>query len=240
MKPTREPLKIPHTDEDRVWAGHPVKHPEEVWEKLYLAGRPRTPWTTFEVQCDEPMCLDLDHIKVITPTRLEYPKNTCTYCGVRSGTRDHLISRTWTGPSRARQHIITVPACGQCNSILNDIAVRSIDGRRAHVQRRLAEKKFKVLAYESRREVELAEYGPNLRSVMESAAQEREHLEARLSWPDDMDCDLRYLQKSGIEHPLDTGLLEYTPEMAALEREQNLKEATRAAKMKRQSLTMAR
>lgn len=232
--------RIPHTDTDRIWPGDPARHADEVWDKLYLAGRPRAPWTTFEVLCDESMCLDLDHIKVWTPSKLNYPPHVCTYCGIRSGTRDHLLSRPWTGDATDRRHIATVPACAQCNSTLGSVAIRSIDGRRAYVQRRLAEKKFKVLGYESRREVELAEYGPNLRSVMESAAEEREHLEARLMWPDDLDYDIRYLQKSGIENPMDTGLLEYTPEMGLLERQANLDEARKAAKRKRASLARPR
>lgn len=237
MKPTQYANTIPHTDEDRIWTGHPARHSDEVWEKLYLAGRPRSPWSAFELKCDEPMCLDLDHIKVITPTRLNYPSRVCTYCGAPSGSRDHLMPRSWSGDT-SRPHVLTVPACSECNSIIGDKPIYSIDGRRAHAQRRLAEKKFKVLGYETMREIELEEYGPGLRSVMEAAAHQRENLEARLLWPDDIEYDIRYLQKSGIEDPQQTGLLDATPEVAKLEREVRFEQAARAARMKRRSLTL--
>lgn len=237
VKPTQNFAKIPHTDEERMWDGHPARHPDEVWDKLYMAGRPRLPWSTFEIKCDEPMCLDLNHVKVITPTRLNYPTRVCTYCGLSAGTRDHIMPRTWSGESY-RSHILTVPSCGECNSIIGDKPIYSIDGRRAHAQRRLAEKKFKVLGYETMLEVELEEYGPGLRSVMEAAAHQREHLESRLLWPDDIEYDIRYLQKSGIEDPQQTGLLDTTPEVAKLEREVRFEQASRAARMKRRSLTL--
>lgn len=229
---------ISHTDEERIWDGHPANHPDEVWDKLYAQGRPRKPWDTFEVQCDEPMCLDLDHIKIITPSRLEYPARICVYCGSPSGSRDHIMPRAWSGSGEHRARVLVVPACGECNRMISDKPIYTIDGRRAHAQRRLAERKFKVLGYESLKEVELEEYGPNLRSVMESAAHQRAKLEARLAWPDDLDYDIRYLQKSGIPDPMATGLLEKTPEQSMMERDHNLELAVRAARRQRRSLTL--
>ena len=205
---TATPIK--HTEWDPKWEGNPDVHDDHVWNEVMSSGRIVKPWDWFEVICDEPMCLLVEHIRVNTPTRLEYPPQVCTYCGIRSGTRDHLVTKVWSGLAD-RKWVLTVPACAECNGLIGADACTSIDGRRAIAKKKLRKRRKRQLNYQILTEDDLEEYGPGLRPLMREASNERLMIEYRLAWPTDPFYDLRYLEKSGIPDPVSTGLLEKGP-----------------------------
>src|SRR5690606_1956031 len=166
------------------------------------------PWSVLDTTCGEPLCTTIEHIIVIAPTRIAYPSGLCVYCGRSAGTRDHIMPRTVTGEA-VRRSVPTVPACGQCNSIINDSGVYSINGRRALAHKGIRRKYKKLLAMPEYSDEDLAEYGDGLRPFIEQSIVQREQVLARLSWPEDPDYDHRYLGKSEIPDPYATGLLEY-------------------------------
>lgn len=206
--------RIPHNEYDPKWEGPPSRHPDQVWNEVHAAEIRINKWDQFDILCDEPMCIYLDHIRIRVPMRLEYPASVCTYCGVRSGTRDHLVSKTWAGMAD-RKWVLTVPACAECNSSISDAAVHSIDGRRAIAKKHLRKKYRRQLNYLTFDEVALEEFGPGLRPMMLAAAEERRLIEYRLAWPTDKTYDIRHLGKSGIDDPFANGLLEVNPFEAA-------------------------
>lgn len=146
------------------------------------------------------------HFLIHSPTKLEYPHGICIYCGRPAGTRDHLLPVTNTGVA-LRRHVLTVPACGECNSIISDRYAPSITARRAVAKagiRRKHRRKLDVYEYTDK---EIEEFGPGLKPTILRAASEKQRVLDRLSYPDDLTFDLRYLGKSGIDDPYAMGLL---------------------------------
>lgn len=205
-----EVFVIEHSEYDPIWDGPDSAYEDHMWDQIAATGRLIKPWDQLENLCGEPRCVLVAHTRVRTPTRLEYPAQVCTYCGTRSGTRDHLVTRVWTGDAD-RKWVLTVPACAECNSIIGSNACKSIDGRRRVAQNRLRKKYRKHLLFQDLSEEELAEYGPGLQPIMREAAELRRLAEYRLRWPIDPTYDLRYLAKSGITDPFANGLLEVNP-----------------------------
>ena len=203
-------IKIKHTDADPIYDGRPEHHTDYIWESFTASGRRIRPWDWFEILCNHKLCARLDHIKIHTPTKLKYPNGICVYCGTRSGTRDHLVTKVWTGEVD-RRWVLTVPSCAECNSIINDSMVTSIDGRRAIATKGLRKKYRKVLSWPERSEEELKEYGPGLQPMLREASETRKAIEYRLRFPNDATYDVRYLGRSGIDDPWANGLLEMNP-----------------------------
>lgn len=165
------------------------------------------PWSWVEIECDEAMCLEFEHMTVRHPTRLRYPNGVCIYCGRGAGTRDHLVPRGISGETH-RASVLTVPACAECNSTIGSAAVYSITGRRRIAHQGIRRRNRKKLRYQKLTEAELAEYGPGLRPALAMAGAEREQVEAMLAWPVDPEFDSRYLERSGIQDPYLLGLLD--------------------------------
>lgn len=163
--------------------------------------------------CKTPLCLNLDHLAWESPKRLEYAPGICVYCGVIAGTMDHLLPRTWTGEA-ARRNVLTVPACGECNSAIGDRYATSITRRRKIAHAYVACKNRRVLNMPAWPREDVRKLGPTLRSSVEKGIHERKLARARLSWPEDADYDLRAMQLSGIENPYELGLITRPEEMA--------------------------
>jgi 5-methylcytosine-specific restriction endonuclease McrA len=159
----------------------------------------RLGWPT--PQCVTPLCMNLEHLAWEAPTKLEYPDGICVYCGVIAGTKDHLLPRTWTGEA-IRKNVLTVPACGECNSAIGD--------RYAPIFKR----KRRIINIPPWSKAEIAEMGHTLRSSIEKGLHDQKLTLARLAWPDDPDYDLRAMQLSGIENPYEAGILD-EPEVVA-------------------------
>lgn len=198
----REPLDlcIEYDGDERQWR---AKAAELLWLDLGIY-QTTLHWPT--AVCPTPTCLNLAHLAWEAPKKLAYPPGVCVYCGISAETRDHLLPRTWTGES-VRRNVLTVPACRQCNTAINDRYAPSITARRKLSHDYIARKNARLLRMPEWSPDEVAELGDSLRSTVERGVFNRRLTRARLAWPEDDDYDLRAMQISGIENPYELGLL---------------------------------
>ena len=170
--------------------------------------RPSLSWPT--ATCSTSLCLNPGHLTWEAPTQLDYPPGICVYCGVISGTQDHLLPRTWTGDA-VRHNVLVVPACGECNSCISDRYAPSITARRRLAHDAIRRRKKRILSIPDWEADEVAKLGHTLRSTIEKGLHEKRLTAARLSWPEDPDFDLRVMHLSGIKNPHEIGLLVTRP-----------------------------
>lgn len=161
--------------------------------------------------CDTDYCLNLNHLEIKNPIKLDYPAFVCTYCGLAAGTRDHLMPSTWTGDA-VRGSVFTVPACAQCNSAIGDRFAMSITDRRKVAQDYLRKRYRKVLQYVDVSADELKEYGPTLRASIVAGMEQRRIAEDRINWPP-LGYDDRAVESLGID-AYECGLLTAPAETA--------------------------
>ena len=195
-----------------IWRGKPDVYQEQAGLALLEAGRKFFPWCWVVPTCGN-FCLSVAHLTIEYPQRLSYPRHVCVYCGLRAFTRDHLLPRGWTGDT-VRNSVLTVPACGECNSLIGSVALYSITERREFAHTQLRRKHAKVLRRVEYSRDDLREFGPGLRPGIIDGLVEKHRLGRRLRWPIDAAYDLRALQRSGIEDPYAFGILKHS-EMAA-------------------------
>ena len=148
--------------------------------------------------CDTRYCLTVDHLQVTRPRKLAYPYGLCVYCGLSGSTRDHLEPVTWTGEA-ARRFVVTVPACGECNSLINDAYAPTVAQRREIAHEGIRRKYRRVLARKPFTGEELDEFEGNLRASVVEGMAERQYVLDRLAWPVDPAYDLRAVELSEID-----------------------------------------
>lgn len=209
MKPT-------HFDrvQCRNWNGNIRHYQREAAHALTMAGREPAPWVWITPACGNTVCIESEHLIAQAPVRLAYPSHVCVYCGRRASSRDHLLPRNWSGDAR-RRFVVTVPACGTCNSLLGDVLTWSITERRAIAHARARKRFAKLLRTVDREEWELEEFGPGLRDYIVDEMAKKAEVLRMLDWPTDPAYDARALQRSGIEDPWAVGLI--LPDDADLE-----------------------
>ena len=189
-----------------AWKRNPDHYQEQAAMVAVEAGIQIMPWCWIEPNCGTSMCMEPQHLLIHAPDRLEYPYGICIYCGRSAGTRDHLLPVATTGRA-VRKNVLTVPACGECNSLIGARHAPSITARRAVAKAGIRRKyKRKLNAYEYTDE-EIKEFGPGLRPTILRAASDKDRILERLRFPDDITYDIRYLGKSGIDDPYALGLL---------------------------------
>lgn len=164
------------------------------------------PWNYAVPLCDTDWCISAEHLAVVAPTKIAYPAGVCVYCGMPSGTKDHLIPRGWSGEAR-RRTVAVVPACADCNSRINDFPSANVTDRRVRAHESLRKAKRRVLSAPTWTEDMYAELGRSLRSGVEALQTQKQVVELRLAWPEDADYDLRAFQHSGIDNPEALGLI---------------------------------
>ncbi len=103
----------------------------------------------------------------------------CVYCGWDADTRDHVMSRTWTGTT-GRSSAVTVPACRDSNTRLSDRYAPTIEEARKLLWEALERKHRKLLVCAPRTDEELAEFGFHLRSSLEAREAKRRIIRYRL------------------------------------------------------------
>lgn len=160
------------------------------------------PWAWILTSCETDRCMNVSHMFVHAPTKIAYPPGVCVYCGLPAGTKDHLLPEGKTGAAR-RIFVAIVPACGECNSTINDFPDHNIDARREVAHKGIRRRKRKTLEAPDH---DLRDYGPNLRKFIVKKQREKAVTLTRLEWPTDPFYDLRAFQKSGIEDPIALGL----------------------------------
>lgn len=192
------------------WPGHPAEHQEQARHVFGYV----PPFTWIATACQSKVCLTREHLVLRQPLYLGYDPDACIYCGLQASQRDHLIPEPWSGPA-VRPHVLTVPACRDCNLSINDSLTFSITERRAIAHERILKRHGKWLQCKVFTQAELDEMGPNLRSTVEEGMHMRALIEARLDWPLDPFYDLRAAQEAGIENPYVIGMLEETQRESA-------------------------
>lgn len=189
-----------------TWKGKEEHHQEQAAISAIEGGLRVFPWSWIELSCSTPLCMQAEHMIIRAPEYLAYPDGVCIYCGQVGWDRDHLLPATFTGVA-VRKHVLTVPSCLECNSMLNDSYAPSITERRLIVQGKLQKKYRKVLFSYEYTDDELEEFGPGLRPTIARARVEREAMWERVNFPSDPNFDIRYLNQSGIEDPYALGIL---------------------------------
>lgn len=157
---------------------------------------PMLPGWTYRRTCEVALCLV--HIERVPPVKPKYPAGVCVYCGAPAGTRDHLYPKPFTGEAD-RGFVVTVPACGECNSIINDRHAPTVPERRRLAHDGLRRKHAVALSCRKWSEGDLQAMGPRLRQASRAAMRRRAWLEARLAWPDDPRYDERAFGQIGVE-----------------------------------------
>lgn len=110
----------------------------------------------------------------------------CTYCGNPADTRDHVTPWSWNSTYRRRAKAgklgrgQKVPACGDCNNLLNDVPIFTVEGRRAYVAERLAKEAKKQAPDWS--DDELEELGPSLRRRVKARLAKRKLTQMRWNY----------------------------------------------------------
>jgi hypothetical protein len=189
-----------------LWTGKAKDYQAAAARSLMLEGREPSPWAWITPTCGSALCIDPDHLRVHSPLTLAYPKGLCIYCGRSAATKDHLLPRNWSGQTQ-RHFVVTVPACGTCNSLINDTLTWSITERRALCHVRLRRKYAKVLKTMDHTPEMLDEYGPTLRAFIEDELEKKRAVREMLAWPADPAYDARALERSGIGDPYVLGLI---------------------------------
>lgn len=181
-----------------VWQGDVRDYQQEAVE-LYVNvwQAPLGAYSFVRTTCGERFCLTVDHMVISRPRRLNYPHSICVYCGLSGYTQDHIEPKTWTGAA-ARSFVVTVPACGECNSMINDSFAPTIPERRAIAHSKIRKKYKRILNRVEYSEEEINEFEGMLREAVISGLEDRRVIEARLAWPEDESYDLRALEKSGL------------------------------------------
>lgn len=207
---TDEPPQIDHAE--GVRACRPFQGPENRWrqkavEEAWIEediDRPALAWPT--PICGTPKCLNLRHLEWRQPSVIHYPNGICVYCGQIADTKDHLLPVTWTGEA-VRKHVVVVPACRECNSLISDRYAPAVNERRKLAHTAIRTKYRKILKMPDWKRREIAEMGPTIRSVIERGMHDKKVLTTRINWPADPFYDLRAMERSGIENPYAIGLL---------------------------------
>lgn len=187
------------SDKCERFQGLPHKYQEEaIGRYVHVWQTPLGAYAYVLSTCETTLCLNVDHLQVKRPHKLAYPRGTCVYCGLYATSRDHLEPVTWTGEA-SRRYVVTVPACGECNSVLNDSFAPTIPERRALVQERLRKRYKRVLQREEYTPAEIDEFEGMLRTAVLDGIEEKRIVIDRLEWPADPNYDLRALEKSDLE-----------------------------------------
>lgn len=205
-----EPTKIDHAETPhacRPFDGPENRYRERAAHAVWLEreiDQPLLAWPT--PTCGTPRCLNPDHLDWQSPSHIGYPQGVCVYCGMSANTKDHLLPRTWTGDA-ARHHVITVPACLECNVLIADRYIPAVNERRRIAQDQLRKRNKRLLQMPDWTSEDIDQFGKTLRSTIERGLHDKKLIEARLAWPEDPHYDLRAMQQSGIENPYAVGLL---------------------------------
>lgn len=208
-EPTSPPNGAEMTTEDKTcwkWKGDAAHYQEQAAMAAIEEGVTVMPWCWIEPSCGTKYCMEPTHLSVHAPAKIAYPYGICIYCGRAGWTRDHLLPTEATGRA-LRKHVLTVPACGECNSFISDRYATSITERRAIAKAGIRKKYRRKLYVHEFTEDELAEFGPGLRPTILRARSDRQAVIDRLEFPEDPTFDLRYLGMSGIDDPYALGLL---------------------------------
>lgn len=91
----------------------------------------------------------------------------CFYCGDNTSmTRDHVIPVSYSSVSRSYNKRDTVPCCLECNVLLGNRWLLTVEDRAAYLADRLARRHKGELSLATFTTIELSEFGPRLQSML--------------------------------------------------------------------------
>lgn len=115
----------------------------------------------------------------------------CVYCGIPSETLDHVpplsLTNMLNDKARSELDFIKVPACGECNSILNDSPILSVSDRRYKVRDALRRKYKSALNMPRWDEDELSELDASMADEIRLASKRAEWVKGRITWTPEPD-----------------------------------------------------
>lgn len=117
-------------------------------------------------------------------------KIACFYCGDTSSiTRDHVIPISTVG-ARNYDARDVVPCCSECNSLLGNKSITTVEDRASYLAERLAKRYKSVLASEAFSEDELEGLGANLKSLISANMNYKSYVGYRISHCFKVACSL--------------------------------------------------
>jgi len=135
---------------------------------------------------------------------LEYP-GICIYCGEDADSIDHLVPRAISGKTD-RKYVPVVPACLNCNIIINDSPIFTIKGRAAIVAYSIRKTHKKELKIPFHNQQWFADFSPRMRANLEKRQMERQLLKQRLKCLDRGGMVYMLTESSADDDPLDSPL----------------------------------
>lgn len=128
------------------------------------------------------------------------PLFRCAYCGEPAETTDHTTPIVFAAGANAvyrRYWLVKVAACQSCNRLASDKLDSTWGARKLRIARKLAQKHKRLLQTAHFSPEEMADFGQNLRIMIETADLAASVIRRRLiflndvSWPNDVPWDLR-------------------------------------------------
>ena len=118
-----------------------------------------------------------------------YHPDKCFYCGVRPDTLDHVPPLSWAYSlgyqimvDKHNAPFIKVPCCSECNSLLNDKNIFSLDKRKEYIAETL-EKRYKKFVKNPKWELEeIKELTGNLKKFIRNVSDYKSHIDKRIDW----------------------------------------------------------
>ena len=124
----------------------------------------------------------------------EYDVAVCYYCGEPAGAVDHVVPQSMLETLRimgddavtailARHgRRMTVPCCGECNSVLGNKYFDTLDERKQYLKRRMRQRYAKILRVPDWTDRELSQLGERLQQSVIGAVVKRDIILRRLRY----------------------------------------------------------
>lgn len=124
----------------------------------------------------------------------DYDVSRCYYCGEPAGAVDHVVPQSMLQTLRimgddavsailARHgRRMTVPCCGECNSVLGNKYFDTLEKRKKHLKTRMRQRYKKLLRMPDWSDRELSQLGPRMQEYVIAAVVKRDIILRRLRY----------------------------------------------------------
>lgn len=108
----------------------------------------------------------------------------CTYCGAAADSLDHVVPYSWNHVKKRKGNAGSqgsgekVWSCRECNSLLGDKPLFTVEQRRDYIRKALSKRASKTAVWSDE---ELDELGPSLRSAVEFGQTKSSRAQARIN-----------------------------------------------------------
>ena len=106
---------------------------------------------------------------------------SCFYCGDNTAiTRDHVIPVSFSSESRSYNQKDVVPCCRECNSLLGNRLLLTVEDRAMYLAEKLASRYGSTLRAYSYGSYELETFGSNLKSMLKANVNQKAFIVNRI------------------------------------------------------------